>query len=749
MAADGGTARRTTPKKEKIAILGGGMGGLAAAFEMTRDPNWRDRFESITVYQLGWRLGGKCASSRDFRFGRIEEHGIHGFLGSYYNALPMMMECFDELAEARRRVTPEDRPELSKHPQKDWPKLETFEDAFAGQDYGMLWELVGREVRAWPQAFPNNKRKHSYREPETRDIFEISMAGVARAVIVMAILALPFGKSLKTRIDRTIDRWAAGLGKRLARKVPRPGIARLHRFWNGVKPFVHGVSQLTTPLRRQFILLDHLATLVFGAFADETHIRGFDHLDEENFNDFLRRHGAHADTMASPLNLNFINMTYQYPDGDTSKTASMAAGCYLRWSLWATSFVGSFIWRFGAGSGEVLIAPLYDVLKARGVKFEFFQKVTNLGLSKDKTRVESIAIEVQATPIVPDYDPLVTWKGVPCWPDRPRYEQLAEGDALKKPVKAETELAGYGYDLESYWSMWKPTAKPRTLAHGKDFDRVVLAISIGAFEHICPELTAADRRWKAMVEKIRPLSTMAMQVWLTKSAAELGWDVPRLKGDAIFSTTWINPQNGHAELAELIRWEDWNPESPPRGLWYFCGLLRDDYNVPKPGPNRAYANKQKARVKYESIQALQSAAGILLPKATTALQCPPGDQFGLDFSLLYSGYAHPRTGMNRFDSQFWRANIDPTERYVPSPPGTPRYRLRSWDSGFSNLVLAGDWIYTGLNVGSVEGTVMSGRLASHALTGQPPLSHIVGYPADDPTAPAAPSRLVDATAETE
>jgi len=43
--------------KPRIAILGGGMAGLAAAWRLT-EPDWRDRFESVTVYQRGSRLGG-------------------------------------------------------------------------------------------------------------------------------------------------------------------------------------------------------------------------------------------------------------------------------------------------------------------------------------------------------------------------------------------------------------------------------------------------------------------------------------------------------------------------------------------------------------------------------------------------------------------------------------------------------------------------------------------------------------------
>ena len=44
---------------------------------------------------------------------------------------------------------------------------------------------------------------------------------------------------------------------------------------------------------------------------------------------------------------------------------------------------------------------------------------------------------------------------------------------------------------------------------------------------------------------------------------------------------------------------------------------------------------------------------------------------GLDFSLL-QGYdeATAGRGVQRFKQQFWRANIDPTESYVTSPPGS-------------------------------------------------------------------------------
>src|SRR4051812_10257897 len=81
--------------KTKVAILGGGLGSMAAAFELTCNPELRDRYE-VTVYQQGWRLGGKGASGRNAAHGqRIEEHGLHAFLGFYENAFALMRELYD------------------------------------------------------------------------------------------------------------------------------------------------------------------------------------------------------------------------------------------------------------------------------------------------------------------------------------------------------------------------------------------------------------------------------------------------------------------------------------------------------------------------------------------------------------------------------------------------------------------------------------------------------------------------------
>ena len=63
--------------------------------------------------------------------------------------------------------------------------------------------------------------------------------------------------------------------------------------------------------------------------------------------------------------------------------------------------------------------------------------------------------------------------------------------------------------------------------------------------------------------------------------------------------------------------------------------------------------------------------------------------------------------------------VSPAECCVVSAAGKTRYRLKSGDSGFANLKLAGTWVDTGFNTECIEAAVMSGMQAARALCGQP------------------------------
>ena len=690
----------TTRHPEKIAILGGGIGALTTAFELSSQPGWQNKYD-ITVYQMGWRLGGKCATARGPN-DRIEEHGIHGFLGCYYNALPLMAACYRELGR------PAGAP------------LATFEEAFKPSSFMLMWEVVNGSLTRWPCTAPTNSLRPD--DPSSLQTLRQQLDGVLQFIdqsfeahhtqgVSLHNLELAAGHCLIQQLRSAIQ---------TAESLDGELLQVLDTAWQWLQLKLEALIVANDALRRLYIMTEFLLALVRGTLADRIPERGFDVIDHENFSDWLQRHGASLLTASSPLALNTVNLSYQYPQGDTTRTALMGAGCYLNWTLRSFAYMGAFAWLFEAGTGETVIAPLYLVLAKRGVKFEFFHKVESLELSADKAAVDAVNFGIQATLNTPalSYQPLIDVKGLPSWPGNPRFDQLVEGAALQ----------AQDIDLESYWTPWQPVAKRRLVA-GQDFDTLVFAISIGAIPHLCRDILAHRPEWREMVAKVTTVQTQSMQLWMSRTTPELGWDIPfDNPTDTVIGATYLNPLDGQVDFTHLLKWENWPIDAMPKSLWYFSGAMAD-YEVPPPFTDTDYPRRQRDRVKAQCVQYLQAAIGPLLPKATTNAVSPPGDPVGLDFSLLHNPReANAGLGVQRFDQQFWRANIDPTERYVTSPPGSSAARLKAWGSGLSNLVLAGDWIYTGLNVGSVEGTVMSGRLASYAISGYPALKDIVGYP---------------------
>ena len=689
-----------TGTRQKIAILGGGIAGLTTAFELTSQPGWEQKYE-ITLYQLGWRLGGKCATGRGPN-GRIQEHGIHGFLGCYYNALPLMRECYEALGR-----------------KPDQP-LATFDDAFKPESFVLMWEFIDNNWRRWPFTAPTNDLSPA--DPSSLGKVEdwvSALIGFVRRIFEDNIEKITKGNHLEAQIGRGLMH-ALDAALKVALEVGAGIIDLLDEAWEWLAKHIGPSFSDNDDLRRIYIVSDFLLAIVRGTIKDDIATKGFDSIDDENFADWLHRHGASLMTVSSPLSLNTTNLSYQYPNGDTTRTASMAAGAYLHWTLRTFAYMGAFAWMFEAGTGETVIAPLYLVLKQRGVKFEFFHKVEALRLSADQRTIAAIEVGVQATLKDPaaGYEPLIDVQGLPSWPADPDYAQLEQGEALQAQE----------IDLESYWSAWQPVAH-KTLAAGTDYDRIVFAISIGAVPYLCKELLEASQAWRDMVAHITTAQTQTMQLWFNRSTTEMGWNIEfKNEHDTVIGATFVDPLDGQVDFTHLLKWEAWPAQHSPKALWYFSGLM-PDYDTPPPFTDTEYPRRQHERVKAQCIQYLQASIGPLLPLATSNKVSPPGDPIGLDFSLL-QGYdeANAGIGVKRFEQQFWRANIDPTERYVLSPPGSTKYRLKAWGSGFDNLVVAGDWIYTGLNVGSVEGTVMGGRLASFAISGAPALTDIVGYP---------------------
>ena len=691
----------------KVAILGGGMAALAAAFEITKTRGFE-----VTIHTLGWRLGGKCASSRG-PHDRIEEHGIHGFLGSYYNAFPMLNEVYEYLG--RLQGSP----------------LASLPDAVIGMDeLQMYYWAPDGTMNLYNVAFPQNLEAGDPAKPSGMETIEVLLTAA-----IAAWERIHHGNRDHALVD--IFDWLIGEVRAALARGSAAGVT-LGSGHGLIALLEHGVEELQATMRailepdpktnQMYTIFNWLSTIIVGALKDDVALHGFDQLDNEDWSDWLRRHNAQPETVVSPIALNTVNLSYQYPlgktldpDGEPARPV-MAAGAYLHWSLRGLGYCGHAIYAFAAGTGETVIAPMYEALVRRGVKFNFFSKVTVLNLSADKSQVASVEIDIQATlkPGVAEYQPLYPAKAangqvLQSWPAGPDFKQLAQ---IPDPKLVNP-------DMESWWTDW-PAVGTRTLTAGVDYDKLVFGLSLSALPTVCAKLMGASTAWRAMYKGLPTVKTQAFQIWLREDMRTLGWNVPLTGNDTALSDTYKAPINGHCEMHHILQWENWPASMRPKSLWYFCDVM-PEIAPPPPVTEHDYPAQAHNEVNQNAVDYLDKNIGPLMPLALNKARHGLGAPDALDYSLLIG--ALPGQGAGAMQTQFVRANIDPTERYVQSPPGSTQFRLKPWETGFSNLLIAGDWTYTGLNVGSVECAVMSGRLVSNAITGRPSLSEIPGYPA--------------------
>jgi uncharacterized protein with NAD-binding domain and iron-sulfur cluster len=697
----------STPKR--VAILGGGIAGLSAAWGITSSPDWQDNFE-VTVYQLGWRLGGKGAAGRDQSYSdRVYEHGLHVWGGFYENAFALIRECYTELGR------PENAP------------LATWDEAFLPAPL-VAWmeDLTGESGwLAWNNQFPqytsspgDGTAMPSLFEgvlrildwiAQTYENGELSDDGSAalrlpeavnhelRAVAGLVKHPLPGACTIAV-----IARLAHSAATRLGQDALASGEARAALSWllseirSAAKQTLVTGGPNPDSKRRAAILVDLGVTEVLGMLEDGVFGNGLDVIDNVDLSDWYARHGAAPESVSSALVRGTYDFIFAYQDGNPDSPA-LAAGTGLRLILrlimW---YKGAVFYRMAAGMGDTVMAPLYLTLAKRGVQFEFFNIVEDISTTGDGRSIASITIGQQATVTTPPYQPLIDVNGLPSWPSVPLYDQLLEGERLQD----------LSIDLESPWSPWTPVETIQLIA-GTDFDIVVLATSLGVLPYIAPELCLSGP-WKAMIDGVQTVPTQSFQLWVDESLNELGWTA-----QSPVLTAYAHPFETWADMTQVLQYESWPENAAPRSLAYFCGPLLD--TIPLPSfDHHDFPFQQSVAVATNAVSWITNNVCGLWPSAR--------DSSGFNWQLLHD--PDNGSGPDRFRAQFWRANISPAERYVLSVPNSTALRLKADESGYENLVLAGDWILNGLNFGCVESAVMGGLQASRAICGYP--TRIVG-----------------------
>src|SRR4051795_3295185 len=138
-----------------------------------------------------------------------------------------------------------------------------------------------------------------------------------------------------------------------------------------------------------------MIAIVRGVIEDEVIEDGFDAVNHIEFREWLLDHGADREAVDCALVRAVIyDLAFAYPGGDPQRPAA-EAGTALR-GLMRTFFTyrGALMWKMNAGMGDVVFAPLYELLVKRGVEIRFFHRVEEVRISGGQ--VEEIEIDVQA-----------------------------------------------------------------------------------------------------------------------------------------------------------------------------------------------------------------------------------------------------------------------------------------------------------------------------------------------------------------
>ena len=727
---------RTGPLR--VAIVGGGCAGLAAAWQLAK---YGKKKVLVEVFEKSYRLGGKGASGRDEQ-GRIREHGLHVWMGFYENAFRMIRECYDEVRKN------EWGPDSKDHPLAHG----SFEDAFVAEPH------IGVKVRSncppydfWSGFFPPTEGTPGDPIDEDDNPFTLANYLVRCFMLLKALFQSvvepadtprmqgapgherPAGRST---LDEVLDEsphfdsartpsaimdslsdyartgaLATAAGMQQAFRFLEMWARRMHEgpwradttldLMQAVSSQLHkqllDMTRMDPKLRWKTEVIDIVMTIAAGLYRDRVLFSedGLDAINHMDYKDWLRKHGALESTVDSQFINGIYDLTFAYRNGDRT-APSLAAGVALRGALrMFFTYRGSMFWRMRSGMGDAVFAPLYRVLQAKGVEFRLLHELTKVDVAHEKDG----ALLVRKLQFEGHTSPKADLDGFGCWW---HVEGALPPDAvkLKKPVVREA---------------------------GKHFDAVILAMSVDDLRNLMSSVDATVTKlvpsggdastvtvpmggemplqWRQAFRYQETVSTQSGQAWIDKDLPGLGWNrgAVLITGLPTGFQTWADMTH---TLASERAWRERKgmalaPSQEPKSVAYFCGVVQED-----PDPARRNVTQLRA-TRMSAIQDdMQQTMRELWPNAFPTRES----------TLSLSGDPH------------YQVNLEPPERYTQSIPGTVRYRISPLDDWIANMSVAGDWTACGIDAGCVESAVISGMLAAYAITNDQPAPHtIVGY----------------------
>ncbi len=709
-------------RKLRVAVLGGGPAGCSAAFWLANQGGF-----DVDLYTAGWRMGGKCAASRNANHGdRIEEHGLHALLGFYENTFRSLREVY---RVAGREISSDEGPvagAVRAHPptgvMAQWrgdrwryfPSI-VFEDSdtpgdVPGADVGRsihvgaaLLGLLRRAGRDAVEATAGDEVEDTdHLGAGWRDAIDRLQDGIASvtgaADRVVAGLREWIGRQSAIEVENAIE--AGG-------PINDAVIAMLETTRTTLGWALRGRAKRDPDSWFRWSGIDTLLTIAIGLLRERC--LDFERLDDRDLVAWLVGHGLAPEHADAVVITHVYETLFAHRRELPVAVGELAAGVGLRWFLLeGFGYSGSPVYEMRWAASETLITPYYEALQRLGARVHFFHAVRSLEIAGEgvESTLARVTMQVQARTKSGDpYAPLVSGPaGAPArWPAAPLWDQLEHGDVLRA---RDLDFEDGGVDV--------PGSTARELAVGRDVDAVILAIPLGALRPLVADWARADgdavgRRWHAMLDGISLTRTMSAQLWWDLAPEDL-FQTPRG-----LMTGYAQPQPSVGNFPHLVAVEDW-PAPRPKTVTYHTG---------------AGVAGERLAVPYASALAAEASAQWRVDFAAWLAEHHRDlfDGFAGTFAELLARLHDDEgaPGLARLQSQWFSIANRGSDLYVLSRPGEMQLRMGQADAQIRGLILAGDWTKTDLNCGCVEAATQSGMLAARVLGGQPAYVWRIGF----------------------
>jgi uncharacterized protein with NAD-binding domain and iron-sulfur cluster len=685
----------------RVVVIGAGVAGLTTAHELTRTEAARSDW-TVDVFEMGHRIGGRLFSAhRPEASGRNEEHGLHVWFGFYDNAFRLAHDVWGSVRkpegcpwstiwDALRPISASDHglpgPEgfvvrrVIHTRNSDVPGVSAAR-TFTGQLTGLL-DLL-RALPATLNSMLRAEHESPAHVPETPSATlwptptDASwLRDVDRAFTqVLGALRERIGRDDPPAAAASEERRRrAARTERLLRRLHRPIVRRLRRM-AGSRPAALEVVRL---IDLGLAIMRGANNVEDGIFEDGD----LDRVSGWELGAWLRRHGADEDTTRHCRVVEFLyDGPFAYLRGDrTRPVIEASAGLRLLFRfLFGHKYSVAFL--MSAGASETLVAPLYALLRDRGVRFHLFHRLQRIDVDPTSRRVIRLHF-VRAARALDDYDPIVVHDGLLGLRPDPDWSRLEDGAALE--ARGVSFYSRFAPDRgESDVVIWEVD---------RDFDDVVLALPLGAvapdgdgFSPVAGWLNHHPAA-SACLERLHLVPTVAAQLWFREPADAIG-----LRNRAV--VTWAQPFSIVCDMSPVIAHERW--ASPgPASCAYLCGAW------PLEAPTRPSSDREAPM---RDLQRARAALRAQLDAHAPTLFAPSATLHGTE------GVPDP------IDAQYVRANVEPWDLADLPLPGADAVRLEATDTGVDNMVLAGSWLRTTMNMTSVEAAVSSGLAAARGL----------------------------------